>query len=135
MKLVISIILAWFVCQTIKFVISFNNYHRLNIWIYLEDGGMPSSPSTMLSALTTGLFYETGASTVSVASLFITLIFISHLMKSKPKPGIKSELMARFIDIREILRRKLTESLGHTPEQVFFGTILGFVIVSIIYMF
>lgn len=130
-----AVFLSWFIGQTIKMLIGLNQYHTLNLWTYLEDGGMPSTHASITVALTTALFYETGLSLYFVIAAVFTILVLNDTLKVKRHQGIQSELMTKMIDVREVVKRKVTESMGHTPEDVFAGAILGFFIASLLYFF
>ncbi len=134
-KILFSVVLSFFIGQTIKAILHYHQYHKVNLWVFLEDGGMPSAHAVVTFSLTSALFYQTGVSPLFVTALVFTLVILNDTMKVSRKPGIQSELMAKFIDVREIIRRKLTEGVTHTPLHVFSGIILGFLVSSMIYAF
>lgn len=133
-KLLIAILLSFLAGQTVKAIIHYKQYRKVSLWLYLEDGGMPSAHAVVTFALTTGLLYETGFSNTFILSAVFTILVLNEAMKVRRQQGINSEFMAKFVDVRDIIRRKMTESTGHTPEQVFVGAVIGFLVSSIIYI-
>ncbi len=134
-KILWAVVISFFIGQTIKAFLHYHQYKKVNLWVYFEDGGMPSTHSVTTFALTTAIFYETGVSIAFMISLVFTLIMLNDTMKVRRERGVQSELMSRFVDFREVFRRKLTESIGHTPGQVFVGALIGFLVSSILYAF
>ncbi len=98
----------------------------------METGGMPSSHSALMTALTMSLFIVDGITSLSIAVLFITFIVMvdaAGLRYSAGQQSVVINKILRSLRKEKMLKVKhIKEIMGHTPTQVFFGSILGLII-------
>ena len=93
---------------------------------------MPSSHSAAVSSLTTvvGLYYGFGSIPFGMCLLF-SLIIMFDAAGVRRSVGRQSILLNRLIDQLAkkgvIEHRQIKELLGHTPIEVFAGSLLGIV--------
>ncbi len=111
----------------------FNAYFRTRRWNlrrFVETGGMPSSHSASVAALSTavGLWHGFNTALFSV-TLYFGLIVMYDAAGLRRAAGRQASVLNRLIERHfqdsERETQKLMELLGHTPFEVFVGAILG----------
>ena len=131
-NLLIDALYAWLVAQIIKTIIYAVVNKTLDFQRLFGDGGMPSGHSATVTALATTAALDFGLDSPVFAVSFILAIIVMH-----DAMGVRLEAGKHAKAINELMallgsdldpEQKLQEFLGHTPLQVLFGAILGFVI-------
>lgn len=132
------VFIAWFIAQFYKVVTTIFIDKKLNMKRILETGGMPSSHSSTMSALSTAVGLATGTENVIFAvALVLTGVVMydaAGIRRAAGKhAGLLNTLIERYANkIGEKLHdEKLKELLGHTPLEVLVGAILGIVVAFI----
>jgi len=131
-RLLVDSLIAWLVAQVIKTIIYTIVNKKIDFKRLFGDGGMPSGHSATVVALATSAAIRYGMDTPVFAVSTVLAIIVMHdamgvrLQAGKHAKAI-NELMAMLYSDMEP-EQKLQEFLGHTPLQVFFGAVLGFVV-------
>ncbi len=133
-------LIAWLTAQIIKFIL----YAIMNKEIRLErvfgDGGMPSGHSATVTALAATSLFTYGTGSFEFAISAILAIIVMHdatgvrLEAGKHAKAINEifEMLETFIsDSEDVKMNKLRELVGHTPLQVFCGSLLGLIVAFI----
>ena len=129
---------AWFLTQLIKTVVevsrgtpssSFDILASL-VW---RTGGMPSSHSALVTALATALGFTEGLdSPIFVLSFFYCILTIRDAMGVRRATGNQAQALnqlgGELQERIEIKFKAVKEVLGHSPAEVFIGSLLGFFI-------
>lgn len=125
---------AWAIAQLLKLATGSLTHGEFS-WRYLSiGGGMPSSHSAMVCACATGVGMGEGVDTplFAVASVvaFIVMYDACNVRWETGKQAkLLNEMLERWQGERpEGLDKRLKESLGHTPFQVWMGALLGVVV-------
>ena len=135
-------LIAWGVCQVIKFITSFVKTGKLDFKKLVSDGGMPSAHSATVMALTVTCGWTAGFdSAVFAAALVFTIVIMRDAVGVRQDTGKNARAIKKLLDeINEtrseddkITTEKLKLVAGHTPLQVTVGAIVG-VIVPILYI-
>lgn len=121
---------AWLICQILKMVVYFIRYGKLNFKLLVGTGGMPSSHSSFVSALTTAIGIREGfTSALFMISLGYAVIVISDAAGVRRAAGRQASILNKIIEdlskAGKFNDEKLWELLGHSPIEVFFGILLG----------
>ncbi len=95
----------------------------------LSFGGMPSTHSLTVTALTVSLYLSQGL-TLLTFSVFVFSVFVI-----KDAVGLRGAVQKHA----EVLNKKveeveLTERIGHTPLQAFIGVVLGVIIPLLVWL-
>lgn len=129
------VFIAWFIAQFYKVITTIFIDKKLNIRRIFETGGMPSSHSSTMSALTTSVGIAYGTQSVAFAISFIFTGVVMYdaagIRRAAGKhAGLLNTLLDRFGNKigEKIYDGKLKELLGHTPTEVLVGAILGIVV-------
>lgn len=121
-------ILAWLVAQLIKFFLSLIVQRKLDLGLLLSSGGMPSSHSSFVCAITTsiGVLYDWRSPLFALA-VGLSAIVMYDACNVRRAAGentkVINDLLAHLNQLTP--ERALKEILGHTPLQVAVGALLG----------
>ena len=138
-QVLISAVLGWTVAQVLKTIIDCVLNRSFNPERLVGSGGMPSSHSSTVCALTAASGMRYGAGSFEFAVCFVlSMIVMYDAMNVRMETGKQSKLLNRvfFENILEldgvILQERLKEYVGHTPVQVVAGAVLGIVIAALV---
>ncbi len=124
--------LGWFFAQILKVIIPLFRVKQLNIKRFVESGGMPSSHTAMVVALTTSIAkYEGFESTYFAIAIVFTSIVMYDASGVRQAAGKQAAILNQII--MDIYHHKyhgnlLKELIGHTPLEVWAGCLLGIIV-------
>ncbi len=124
-KVILAVIAAGFGAQLVKLIIYFFRHKSLKLHDLIVTGGMPSSHSAFVVALSTIIYLEEGTSTAFAISLVLALIVLRDAFGVRRTVGEESIALNHIIKKLK-LKDKTHVALGHTPLQVTVGSIIGF---------
>ena len=134
-KTIIAIFFAWFAAQAIKTLLYFVRHRSFDLERLYGAGGMPSSHSSMVMALTASVAKYCGAASTEFAvSLCFALIVIYDAMGVRRQAGEHAKMLNLITSLfqlqpgNEEIKAKfneLKELLGHTPLEGASGVLLG----------
>ena len=138
-QVLVCSVVGWTVAQVLKTIIDFVLNRSFNPERLFGSGGMPSSHSATVCALTTASAMKYGAGSFEFAVCFVLAMIVMYdAMNVRMETGKQSQLLNRifFENILEldsvVLQEKLKEYVGHTPLQVIVGAILGITIAVVV---
>jgi acid phosphatase family membrane protein YuiD len=117
--------------QIIKFVTHLLRHRQVNFTRLVATGGMPSSHSASVAALTTSVgFLEGTASTLFAVTLYFSLVIMYDAAGLRRSAGLQARVLNRIVEDHYSHRAgtmgaRLTELVGHTPFEVFVGAAGG----------
>ncbi|MGH7777798.1 MAG: divergent PAP2 family protein [Candidatus Dormibacterales bacterium] len=127
-------VVAWFIAQVFKVAFESMRERRLDLRILASMGGMPSSHSAMVMALTAAVarIDGVGSATFSIALMF-SLVVMYDAAGVRRAVGRQAAILNRIVDDvltqrQGIREERLRELLGHTPVQVLAGAALGILV-------
>lgn len=131
-QVLICAVTAWTAAQVLKTLIDFALNRSFHPERLFGSGGMPSSHSSTVCALTTASAMKYGAGSFEFAISFVLSIIVMYdAMNVRMETGKQSKLLNQVffenvlnLDI-VVLQDKLKEYVGHTPLQVAAGAVLG----------
>lgn len=125
---------SWFLAQVLKIFFYYLKEKHWDISRFVKPGGMPSSHTAPLAALTTLIGIKVGFnSAIFVLSFFITTIVMYDAAGVRKASGEHAKLLNRITKkIFPEEYKNLPEILGHSAKEVAGGLILG-IIVGIIF--
>lgn len=132
-RVYLALFLAWFIPQSIKVITSLIYDRRLNFRLFVRNGGMPSSHSSLSSAAATitGYAYGFDSPLFGVVVVF-AMIIMADAAGFRRAAGKQASVLNQMLDdLYEkggITGERLREFLGHTPVEVFAGMGLGILI-------
>jgi len=124
-------IIAWAIAQVSKTVIFAVKEKRINFSRLVGTGGMPSSHSTFVSSLATGVGLVNGWDTplFALAAAF-ALVVMYDAAGVRRAAGKQAQVLNRILDDiykKDFNPERLKELLGHTPVEVLVGAVFGIV--------
>lgn len=128
-----SAFIAWFLAQFIKVLLSMYK-GKLDISRFTGSGGMPSSHSSTVLALTTAVCITSGYQSIEFAiALTLSGIVMYDATGVRRAAGEQAKIinymMENWTDTTpKMFTKELKELLGHTPLEVIAGATLGIVI-------
>lgn len=138
-----------FFAQFVKVPIQFIATKKLDWSLLTSTGGMPSSHSAAVTALSTGVAIEHGlnSSIFAVATVFaiITMFDATGVRRHAGEQAtVLNKLVSdfnRFVEEAKVWpktekqekEKKLKELLGHQPIEVFFGGLTGIILTLVLY--
>lgn len=136
-------LLGWLVAQVLKVIIVRIKEKRFDIRRMVGSGGMPSSHSSFVMALTTAIGFESGLSSPLFAvCAVLSFVVMYDASGVRRETGRQAEIINDIIDIienigkdePEVFGKRLKELIGHSPVEVAVGAVLGVVIGFVMYI-
>jgi acid phosphatase family membrane protein YuiD len=126
-------LLAWAIAQILKVCVFSVRKRHLDLRVLAETGGMPSSHSAIVAALTTAVGRLNGVtSDVFAIALIFSIVVMYDAQGVRRAAGRQAAILNRLIDDvmaqRGIQETRLRELLGHTPVEVLVGAALGILV-------
>ena len=131
-KMLLSIILAWLVSQTIKVIIMSIKNKRLRLDYYITGSGMPSSHTAIFAALTYSIYLLEGISNLFIVTLMITLVIMDEVLGFLSIQKIV-QVLNYLVDSLEVKQTKLRDDMGHTVPEVIIGFLIGMLVTYYIF--
>jgi len=134
----LSAFFSWLIAQLIKSIISAvrnpsRNPGEVIMTIFWRTGGMPSSHSSMVTALATSIGFSEGiGSSVFILSLCYATVVIRDALGVRRAAGLQAQALNRLgtqvAAQSDITFTPVREVNGHTSAEVSVGILLGFFI-------
>ena len=130
MKYLLAPAVAWTIAQAAKVILTSWKQRRLNLRVLAETGGMPSSHSAIVMALTAAVGKYSGLTSPEFAiALIFSIVVMYDAAGLRRAAGRQAAVLNRLVDdlmhMRGVEEQKLRELLGHTPVEVLVGAALG----------
>lgn len=125
-------ILLWICIQTFKVIWDLVKTHKFNFKRLMGAGGMPSSHTAVVVAITTMVGREYGIDSAIFAISFVFACVVMYdaagVRRAAGKQAKMLNKIAETPGLTNIeMQEKLVEVLGHTPMQVIVGAIIGII--------
>ena len=123
--------ISWLVAGIIKVIIEFIINKKLDVKRVFGAGGMPSSHTSTVVALTVAVGRFMGLNSAEFAIVvIITIIVIHDAVGVRQETGKQSKLLNEMIVKSDSFKnldfeKQLKEYVGHTPLQTLAGAIVG----------
>ncbi|BBB46901.1 divergent PAP2 family protein [Pelolinea submarina] len=135
-RVVVAAFLAWMIGQFLKFPLEYLLNKRWDWSIMFSSGGLPSSHSSLVTAVALTIGIQEGFdSAVFALAAAIGMIVIYDAAGVRRQAGIHAErinaIMKSFFESGQLGEDELDdlkEMLGHTPLEVVSGVLLGILI-------
>jgi len=124
---------AWFIAQTLKVILTFIFYKRIDYSRFVGSGGMPSSHSAFVTGVATSVGMIHGWSStlfaISLSFAFIVMYDAAGVRRAAGKQAaVLNDIIEEIQAHRGITEEKLKELIGHTPVEVIAGAVLGIIV-------
>lgn len=137
--ILMSAICGWLIAQILKTIIHLYFTKSFVAERLVGSGGMPSSHSATVCALSTATALTCGiGSTEFAIACILAIIVMYDAMGVRRETGIQAKIINKMMELFNNMNQeistedKLKEFVGHTPLQVLVGAILGVIIALII---
>lgn len=132
----VSAFFAWLIAQIVKPFISMITTREFNAHMLLSTGGMPSSHTSTVIALTTSVGMLEGVGSVHFAICIVFSIIVLHdAMNIRLEAGKQAEVINEWSRILSEIHKdgpftpeNLKTMLGHSFSQVLGGLVLGIIV-------
>ena len=131
-KVLMTAVVGWFVAQLLKVIFTLIQNKRLDLSRFIGSGGMPSSHTSFVIALTTSIGYADGVtSSLFAISAVLSFIVMYDASGVRRATGTQAKVINKLVDTYEesenieIFDGQLKELIGHSPLEVLAGAILG----------
>jgi uncharacterized protein len=134
LEVILTACTAALTAQILKLLFYYLKNKKINFKLLAETGGMPSSHSAGVVALSTSVGLILGFDSIEFAiALGYAMIVMYDAAGLRRSAGQMAAQLNRVVDALwdqrpTHSRDKLIELLGHTPLEVFMGALLGIVI-------
>lgn len=127
---------TWCAIQAFKVIWDLVTTKKFNFKRIIGAGGMPSSHSAIVMAITVLVGKEVGFDSWAFAlSLVFSCVVMYDAAGVRRAAGKQATLLNKIIETPGLtgvqVQERLVEVLGHTPLQVFVGAIIGIIVGSI----
>jgi len=138
----ISALLGWVLAQLIKLPVGYLRTKKWDWALLINAGGMPSSHSALMSAVSTAIGLSQGwDSPIFILALSSTGIVIYDATGVRRQAGFHAErineILRSFVTehkIDEPQKMELLEIIGHSPAEAAIGALLGIVIAIVVWL-
>lgn len=131
--ILIAASLAWMLAQISKLLIVLLREREFQIGYMTSAGGMPSSHSAVVVALATRIGMEEGVASPAFAIAFVFAgVVLYDAAGIRRAVSVQARILNRMLEeVMEYQRfneKRLLELLGHTPFEVFVGSLIGLLV-------
>ncbi|HQP91564.1 MAG TPA: divergent PAP2 family protein [Candidatus Omnitrophota bacterium] len=128
---------AWAVAQTIKVALGVLRTKRFDFRWFIGTGGMPSAHAAGSSAMAVIIGIDYGFDTVAFAlATVFAIVTMFDAQGVRRSTGKQAAILNKVLDDiywkGKIQEDRLKELIGHTPIEVFMGSIIGILLAIIL---
>jgi len=137
-KVFLATFFSWFIAQVMKSVIEITKNKprsavKILTYIFWTTGGMPSSHSSVVTAMVTSIGFTVGIQDpLFIVTFFYALLVIRDSMGVRRAAGIQAHTLNRIIRIlrkeKKVRLKPVKEIHGHSTVEVSVGILVGFFI-------
>lgn len=140
-EILVCAVIGWTVAQMLKTTIDCLLNKSFSPERLVGSGGMPSSHSATVCALTVSAGIRYGVESPTFAICFVLAAVVMYdAIGVRQETGKQAKLLNMIMEQdlfhldNEQFQKKLKEFVGHTPLQVFAGAVLGILTAVLIHM-
>ena len=135
-RIAIAALVAGLSAQLLKVLIELIRTGRLNLVRFFDNGGMPSSHTALVTALTIGVGRDAGVgSPLFAVTLLFSLYFVFEAAGLRMEVGNQARVLNDLVDelrqTHHLDRERLKELVGHTWGEVFAGFLYGALVATV----
>ena len=133
-KIFLTVLIAGIIAQMIKiqFLVVKQN-QKLHFKDLFLTGGMPSMHSAIVGSLVVILGLTEGVSSLFIVSLVLAAIVIRDALGVRRTAGEEGKVINQMIKKLRLKIPQMHFSLGHTPQEVLVGVIIGILSALLVY--
>ena len=127
---ILAPLLGYLLAHSIKYLLGLRRRGTWRQWF--QTGGMPSSHTAVVVALTSVIFFHEGTTSLFAVAATFSSIVIYDAMVARRSIGEQGKALLELLGENG---RKVKIALGHTPQEVLAGTVLGVFIGFVVALF
>lgn len=136
-KVLLACLVAWFIAQVMKIILTFYSSRKIDLTRLVGSGGMPSSHTSFVMALSTSIGRLNGwDSSIFAVSICFAFVVMYDAAGVRRAAGNQAKILNIIIEDlahnKPLENEKLKELIGHTPKEVLAGAILGILVANLI---
>jgi len=137
--ILIPAMISWSIAQVVKVLIEYLQSHSWDWSLLFRAGGMPSSHTALITAMTHALGLELGFnSPIYAVGFVLSMIVIYDATGIRRQAGRHAKIINQMItDLatgHPLKEELLREVLGHTPLEALAGVLLGLFISQVYWL-
>ena len=128
-SVIVTCVLAWFIAQALKVVITLIKDKKLDFRRLVGAGGFPSSHASLVASLSTAIGLIDGLeSTTFAICVVVSLVVMYDASGIRRAAGQQARILNKIVEEwgkadPKVNDKRLKELLGHTPKEVFAGAV------------
>ncbi|NLZ90362.1 MAG: divergent PAP2 family protein [Clostridiales bacterium] len=135
-KVLMIALVSWTVAQGSKVLIEILSYRKVDLKRFVGSGGMPSSHSAFVMALSTGIGklegWESPLFAIALSFAFVVMYDAAGVRRAAGKQAeILNIIIKDMVEHKVLKEERLKELIGHTPIEVIIGGIIGVITANI----
>ncbi len=135
-KVLMIALVSWGVAQGSKVLIEILSYRKVDLKRFVGSGGMPSSYSAFVMALSTGIGklegWESPLFAIALSFAFVVMYDAAGVRRAAGKQAeILNIIIKDMVEHKVLKEERLKELIGHTPIEVIIGGIIGVITANI----
>ncbi len=122
----LTFVSAWLISIIMKALWhSWKDKKKFHLKDGVQNGGMPSSHTAIVSSLTFGVFFMTGLSDLFFIAAVFSFVVIGDAIRVRQNVGLQGEKLNELL--RKFDEKTIKVVYGHSFTQVMAGLLLGFI--------
>jgi hypothetical protein len=135
-RVLVVALVSWTIAQVAKVVIDISINKKFDLKRFVGSGGMPSSHSAFVMALSTGIGrlqgWDSPLFAIAISYAFVVMYDAAGVRRAAGKQAeIINIIVMDVIEHKGLKEERLKELIGHTPIEVIAGGILGIITANI----
>ena len=124
----IAAVITQTACQVFKVIIGSIRNRRLQINLFFQSGGMPSSHAAFVTALCAAVAVRNGiCSDIFAVSAVFAFIVIHDAVRLRGTVAHQGDILRRLTEDRPDIDVRLPETIGHDIQEIAVGIVIGLV--------
>jgi uncharacterized protein len=127
-----AVLFAYLIGGLLKILFYYLGRGKIELKMLFRTGGMPSTHTAPVTEMTATIYLLDGVSNLFIVCFIVSLVIISDALGVRRAAGRQAQLLndivGEFQYTGKFKTKKLYELLGHTPQQVLGGLILGIIV-------
>ena len=132
-RIILAAMVSFISAQLLKTIIHLIIHKKLEWKWLINDGGMPSSHSAIVTSVAIACGFQCGWDSPLFAVAAVLAVIVMHDARGvRQETGKQARVINNMIELFETMGKgdltpeeTLKEFVGHTGRQVFFGALLG----------
>lgn len=132
-KVLAACLVAWFAAQAMKILLTYYTSKKIDLTRFVGSGGMPSSHTSFVMALSTAIGklngWDSSLFAISICFAFVVMYDAAGVRRAAGNQAkILNIIIEDLAHNKPLENEKLKELIGHTPKEVLAGALLGIVV-------